>query len=368
MEKGDRLYFFDNLRTFIIFLVVVFHAGVVYDKSAMGESWWVVTEPLSSDLPGVTNLMLDLFVMPTLFFVSGYLARASLRRRGARSFLAARARRLLLPWLLAVLTLIPAYKFLFLYSRSLPQEHWTSYFHFTNGVFGMAWLWFLPVLFLFDALYALASKLGVSIPRIGLAAAVAGVLGIGLANSLALGALNAYGWTKTVVMDFQNERLVPYLLVFLLGSLCHRLGIFESPARNMKLYIGVLATAWIPMNLYAVVLINFFIHPGEYFVSLWADRLLLWTGFHLSMLALLYAAVTTFHYYFETQTWFGRKLAELSYGVYIVHVIPLGLLALVLRGVEMPALAKYALLAVSAWAASNLLVWFYARGKATVMR
>ena len=34
--KGARIYFLDNLRTLIIFLVVLFHAGWVYESSSIG--------------------------------------------------------------------------------------------------------------------------------------------------------------------------------------------------------------------------------------------------------------------------------------------------------------------------------------------
>lgn len=33
MSTNERVYFLDNLRTFLIFLVVVVHAGVVYESS-----------------------------------------------------------------------------------------------------------------------------------------------------------------------------------------------------------------------------------------------------------------------------------------------------------------------------------------------
>jgi peptidoglycan/LPS O-acetylase OafA/YrhL len=34
VPKGNRIYFLDNLRTFMIFLVVLYHAGGVYDRIA----------------------------------------------------------------------------------------------------------------------------------------------------------------------------------------------------------------------------------------------------------------------------------------------------------------------------------------------
>lgn len=360
MTKRNHLYFLDNLRTFLIFLVVLFHAGVVYDKNGIGTDWWIVVDPANSDLAGLANLMLDIFIMPTIFFVSGFFAPISIGK-GLGPFLKNRFRRLMVPWLLAVFTLIPLYKVIFLLSRGLPQEHWTTYFHFSNGIYSMNWLWFLPALFLFDCLYAGLSKLNLPTRRLSMRWAVAGVFFLGLAYSVSIGALGWYGWTKTWLIDFQNERIVPYFLVFLLGSLCQKRGVLETGEKKRKLYIAVAATAWIPMNLYTIVLINFFVRPGKYFVSLPVDRILMFVGFHLSMLAMIYLAVTTFRNWFKSSGQISNELAKLSYGAYIVHVPVVGLIAMALAGSDMPGLGKYLIVAVGAWVVSNLLVWGYRR-------
>ena len=129
MSTKDRLYCLDNLRTFLIFLVVVVHAGVVYESSGLMAPYWIVDDPSTSDLPGLLNLILDLLVMPTIFFISGYFTPSSLEKKGNWRFLKAKFRKLMLPWVIAVFTLIPLHNMIFLYSRGLPQESWTTYFH-----------------------------------------------------------------------------------------------------------------------------------------------------------------------------------------------------------------------------------------------
>lgn len=361
MRTEERLLFLDNLRTFLVFLVVLFHAGVVYEMSGSGAPFWIVVDPSTSALPGILNLILDIFIMPTLFFISGFFARASLEKNGSLLFLKTRFRRLMIPWALAVFTLLPLYKVVFLYSRGLPQESWTTYFHFSNGIWGMNWLWFLPALFLFDCLYLVVSKLNLSVDSLTMGSAVVPVFLVGFAYTVVVGAVDWIGWTKTPVVDFQNERLLPYFLVFLLGTLGQRLGIFDSTKKNLKLYIAIVATIWIPMNLYVLVLLNFFLRPGEYIFSRNADGLLLWLGFHLSMLGLVYCLVTTFKYFFNRQGKLGGELGKLSYDVYIVHVIVLGLIALALLETDIPGLLKYPILAFSTWVASNLIAYGYAR-------
>ena len=354
-----RLYYLDNLRTFLIFLVVLVHAGVVYESSGFMAPYWIVDDPSTSDLPGLVNLLLDLLVMPTIFFISGYFTPSSLERKGTRRFLETRLRRLMLPWLVAVFTLIPLYNMIFLYSRGLPQEGWTSYFHFTNGVISMSWLWFLPVLFLFNLLYLLMRKVNLPTRKLTLGWAVTVVFVLSLGYCEALAELGWLGWTKTPLIDFQNERLLPYFLIFVLGAACRHRGVLESGKRNMKLFVAVCSTAWIPVNVYTIVLLNYFLRPGKPIVSELVDGMLFWFASIVSILALLYCAVTTFKYWLNRPTRIGHVLSGLSYGTYVLHVAVMGPVALALLRFDLPALVKYPILALATWAISTLLVLAY---------
>ena len=177
MNMKTRIYFLDNLRTFLILFVVIIHAGLVYEPVLMNS--WIVVDPNKADSIGLIRMYLDLFVMFTIFFISGYFIPASAKKQSSMVFLKSKFKRIMIPWFIAVLTLIPAYKFIFLYSRGIPQEVWYSYFHFFERAGSdlsfyankpvQNWLWFLPVLFMFQVVYLLLSKtklikLNISIP------------------------------------------------------------------------------------------------------------------------------------------------------------------------------------------------------------
>lgn len=359
MRREQRLYFLDNLRTFLIFLVVLLHAGLVYESAGIAATFWIVDDPSTSDLPGLVNLLVDIFIMPTIFFISGFLAPPSLEAKGSVRFLRAKARRLLGPWAIAVFALIPLYKVVFLYSRGLPQEHWTTYFHFSNGIWGMNWLWFLPALFLFDVLFVVARRLGIPRPSMSVAEAVQWAFWLGFGYSVTWSASGWSGWTHTWLVDFQNERALVYFLVFLVGAVCYRRGVLASVPRSRRMYFAVSATAWIPVNVYVVVVLNYFLRPGQYLISPSGDRLMLWFAFHVSMWALLYLAIQTFRLWFDRQGRLGGALSGASYGVYIVHMAVMGPIALMLLRTDLPALLKYPVLAMATWGASNLLVVGY---------
>ena len=357
--QGNRAYFFDNLRTFMIFLVVLLHAGIVYDSRGGGEYFWIVFDLSTNSISGILNFIIDIMVMPTIFFVSGFFSPLSLKNRAEWAFLKSRFKRLIIPWIIAVFTLIPIYKMIFLYSRNLPQENWATYFHFNNGIFSQSWLWFLPVLFLFDVLYLLFSKIQINISKITLKKAVWPVFLFGFIYLFCMDIFGGQGWTKTIVIDFQNERLLIYFMIFLVGSLCFKQKTFESKGKNKRLYIIVSCTAWIPVYLYISLLQFSMRNLWKYKFSEIVDALLIRFALLLSMLCLLYLIINTFRFFLNKPGKISKELNKNSYGVYIIHPIVLGGLALILLDMGVHSLLKHLILTVFTYIACNLIVSFY---------
>jgi peptidoglycan/LPS O-acetylase OafA/YrhL len=361
--KQNRIHWVDNLRTIMVFLVVLYHAGGVY--SLMFTSFWLVADPTTSDVVGILNVILDVTAMPTIFFISGYLIPMSLRNKTGWEFLGSRFKRLIVPWIVAVLTLIPLYKVIFLYSRGLPQEHWTTYFHFVKGnLTSQNWLWFLPVLFSFNVLYVLLSKLNIRVPNISLKGAVITSCLIGFVYSVGIGLVLGFrSWTKTPLIDFENEKLLVYLMVFLLGALCFRQKVFEGKPKSKTMYTVISSIAWIPITVHTFSRV-FWVLSGLSLgglVSPFVDRLIWWLGFDLSILCMVYLMVQSFWRYLDRSGRIWTELNRNSYGVYIIHVIVIGAIALLLLNVSVPAELKYLILTVSAYVACNLIVSLYRR-------
>ncbi len=357
--EGDRIHFLDNLRSFMIFLVILCHAGGVYESSGVWGFFWIVDDPATNNLSGLVNVILDIFMMPTIFFVSGFFAPLSMGNKQGWAFLKSKFKRLVIPWIVAVLTLIPLYQVIFLYSRNLPQERWTTYFHWSNGIWGQNWLWFLPVLFLFNMLYLLACKAKIRIPNISLKGAVLATFLIGFVYSVGMDVFGLRGWTKIGLLDFQNERLLIYFLAFLLGAFCFRRKVFDAKPKGKLLYHLVNSIVSIPVTAYVVLLLYPWFRPGSFIISETVHRLILWFSFQLSLLCLMYAMIETFRRYLNKQGRFGDELNRNSYSVYIIHVIVTGGFALLMLNTALPSLLKYLALTVSTYAASNLIVYLY---------
>jgi fucose 4-O-acetylase-like acetyltransferase len=357
-SRGNRIYFLDNLRTIIIFLVVLYHVGGVYESADLWGWFWIVDDPATITWVGILGIVFDIFMMPTLFFISGYLTPASLKNKTEWEFLKGKFKRLMVPWVIAVFTLIPLYKVIFLYSRNLPQEHWSTYFHITNPN-SQNWLWFLPVLFVFNMLYLLLSKAKIRMPNISLKGAVLGTFLIGFVYSFSIGGILGFrSWTLTPLIDFENERLLVYFMTFLLGSLCFRLNVFEEKPQSKTLYTVVNSTAWIPITIHIFARLFPFFYPEGFSITP-LYRLIWWLSFDLSLPCMLYLLIQSFWRYLDKTGRIWSELNRNSYGVYIIHVIVIGVFGTLLLNLNLPALVKYLTLTVSTYLASNLIISLY---------
>lgn len=369
-----RIYFLDNLRTFLIFLVVLLHAGMSYESGF--DSFWIVSDPAKLNPIAWVRTYLDLFIMFIIFFISGYFIPISLKTRGTMDFLTSKFKRIMIPWIIAVFTLIPAYKAIFLFSRGLPQEEWFSYFHifhragtdlyfFANNP-TQSWLWFLPVLFLFQVLYLALSKTKLLSLKISLKTGVILTILIGLLYSMIISISGLKGWAHSALLDFQRERLLVYFMVFLLGSLCYKLNVFESKTKNTKQLLLAIAVLIPSLIVYTIVAFNFFLNiidPDRniFIISEFIDRLFYYSTIIFSMLGFLYIFIFIFRFKFNRSYEKMEALNKGSYQVYIIHMIVLGVFALILVEFNIPVIVKYLVLTVLTYAVSNIIVFAYKR-------
>lgn len=355
ITERKRIHWMDNLRTITILLVVLYHIGGVYESAGLWGWFWIVDDPDTIAWVGIVGIIFDIMVMPIMFFVSGYLTPASLKNKTEWDFLKGKFKRLMIPWAIAVFTLIPIYKVIFLYSRGLPQEHWSTYFHITNPN-SQNWLWFLPVLFLFDILYLFLSKANIELQNIPLKGAVLGTFLVGFVYSFGIGGVLGFrSWTLTPLIDFENERLLIYFMTFLLGVLCYQQDIFIERSRKKMLYTLASSVAWIPITIHIIVRL-YPIFYSEGFSVTPQYRIIWWLSFNFSLLCLMYIMIESFHQYFDKTSRVWGELNRNSYGVYIIHVVTIGIFGTLLLNLNISALVKYPILIISTYLVSNLII------------
>lgn len=167
-EKG-RLYFVDNIRSFVIVQVVVLHAAVTYS----GLGMWYYREAAALGLLttlffGIIQSFIQAYSLGLLFLVAGYFVPASFSRKGGARFLQDRAVRLGVPALIYMLIINPAILY---YVMSLPAPNPTPTSTPNPGGFYLGYLlgleflggsgpmWFAIALLIFSATYAAARLL-----------------------------------------------------------------------------------------------------------------------------------------------------------------------------------------------------------------
>lgn len=138
-----RLYFLDNLKWFIIWLMTVFHAAMCY--MAYAPEWWYVvdkSQPVFSAT--VFILWVDIFIMPVMFFISGYFGLMSLTKHGAGTFWRKKIGRIAVPWVFGSMVFAPLVTYIILASRHAPVDFWTFYTTlFWGPLYEQAQYWYL---------------------------------------------------------------------------------------------------------------------------------------------------------------------------------------------------------------------------------
>jgi glucan biosynthesis protein C len=175
-SKGaERLAYLDWLRFLVVLLLAPFHAALSYtgygyvyvyddpvrDAVLSGQGLYGHFGP---DALRSFTVFVDNWGMQLLFLVSGMGAAMSLRKRSAGEFVAERARRLLMPFLVILLLVVPIPAwFRALDFKTFSGGYFAFYPRFFNGLsagpgspgnFDWGHLWFLVYLFVFSVIAA----------------------------------------------------------------------------------------------------------------------------------------------------------------------------------------------------------------------
>ena len=357
MQTSNRLYFLDNLRAFVIILVIVLHGSMTY--MAFAPTWWYVVDPQTSEVFTQLVLLLDVPIMPILFFLAGYFALPSLQKRGTWLFLKEKFVHIGLPWIFGALVLAPLITYMTYVSRHISMsflQFWAT--DFWGPMYQQAVYWFLGILMcLFLGLgfvYSRSDRLRLSTRRISLPTRKLFVI-FGTVMTVAFIAINLFfnidNWSHIYVLVFQPVRVPLYIGYFILGLYAERRGWFTVDGFNPELgpwggtcfltgvwYLGCRWTSAAPNVL----------------LMLTTDIL-----FNVFCLSALIAGVMFFKQKVNSANAVWVSLAANSYGIYYVHPLILYPLAYLLVGISLPlilkALALILITILLAWGVSALL-------------
>lgn len=378
-KGAQRLAYLDWLRFLVVLSLAPFHAALsytgygyvyVYDnpvRDAVLEGHGLFGH-FGPDALRLFTVFLDNWGMHLLFLVSGMGAACSLGRRSASRFVGERASRLMLPYLAALLLVVPIQAWLrALNFKTFSGGFFAFYPHFFDrisagpgspGHFDWGHLWFLVYLFVFSViavpLFARWQRRGSptscwrTMPRV---AAAACVLGPALWIAVLEAALRP-GWPSVLNLVNDWANVAVYLSVFVLGYLVGadpRLAEAAEQVRFAALALGLLAFAariacyrWFPVG------------DGYQAFNVLAQFLRGLAGWWLAV-----AAIGLGRRHLRAG---GRSLGmarDLSLPLYLLHFAPLSAFTYVLLDSGLGIWPRWGLSVVLTWAAVALCTYVF---------
>ncbi len=354
-DSDHRIFFLDNLRYFLVLLVVLFHSLTSYTNIC---EWWPVNDDNFLFFDSLL-LFLDVFMMPGLFFIAGFFALHTHEGRTTWEFIKRKFYRLVIPLLIGVIFLNPLqmyiwklshgqndinfwHCFLFRIKSALslytglvtlsPEFNQFSFFHF----------WFISLLFIFFVLFAFTKKIKnavfskSSVPPESEIFSSFRMLSVIFSAVFLVFFLNMYIYTifpaVTVpntwifignVIQFQPSRLTLYGICFSLGIYAYHKNWFSNnklPGHTV-FWIVLSGVLWFCLHKITFILLQ---KTSQNLAVLYV---FLYPLFFFSMLLTLISVGVN---YWNSASKTNRILADNSYNIYLLHLAFIYLFQLVL--------------------------------------
>ena len=354
MEKLKMRYkFIDNLRSFIIILVITMHTAVTY--SGFGSWYYVEGSPQNLNIPetiffGFLQSFLQAWFMGALFFISAFLCTKSVTRHGPSKFIRERFFRLGVPLLIYMLIIAPFIIFVLLNENSM-NSIWHNYKEF---IFSFWWLsstgplWFVETLLIFCVIYIAVKKLGpkqivietITRKNIVTVIVLTGVIAFLVRLVLPIG---------TDLLNLQFCYFPSYIALFFAGIVIGENNLLEHITEEKNIFwlklsfmIGIPVWCLImifggPLN--GEMYINGGLNWQSFAFAMWESFIAI--GFSIGILAL-------FKKILNTENKFTRLFVENAFGIYVFHAPLLISISLLLKNLVMNMIAKFAIVALIA--------------------
>lgn len=320
-------------------LGLVLHAGVSYMRDC--PTWWAVCDPSKSAAFDLLNSMIHSFRMQAFFLMSGFFALLLIERIGLRAFAEHRFRRIVIPFAVSLLVIVPLTRASWIFAWWLSERpgvpFWTvliEHYRETGwGAFETIWhLWFLEYILIYYLLMAPSVVLVKRTPRwlgdwVDRATrwSMTSVLGpVALAIPTALLMLPMSSWSVDGVSSIvpRLHMVAYYGFFFLSGILVFRCrdrlsGVGENWLLNLVLAVGV-ATPILSMLHERIETVDARWAPWVDVAGQATSGLFTWL--------MVFAVTGLFLRFMDTANRIVRYLCDASYWVYLVH-LPLVILA-----------------------------------------
>ncbi|MDR1402194.1 MAG: acyltransferase [Tannerellaceae bacterium] len=352
-----RILVFDFLRSVMIFFVIVLHTSMTYMLDS--PSWWYVISHKTSAVFVVIVNVLDLFMMPVLFFISGYFTPASYLKKGTAGFLKNKIKHIFFPWIVGIMVIVPLYTLFLGKSPNDLMEILTEnpfYLFHSQGH-----LWYLGVLFLFLAAYPFVARLA---PPSSMRTAASGRTNrLWLLACMAVSA--SCSWLSvTYITPFDNwlyiasvftlkpAKIITYLCIFMLGIYAWQTNWFTKGGFTPRTGVWFL---WATGTATCYLTLRLLVIPRYDFPLL--DKLVPVLDAVCSFTTLMYALPAGIKLQTSRLAGWLAKLSPYSYGIYWIHLLPLILYLRLINDWDFPVFIKW----ISGVCTTCLLSWLISK-------
>lgn len=330
-QSTTRLAFIDNVRIFVITLVIAHHAAQAYGPTG---GTWPIANPVRSVLLGPFFAVNAAFFMGLLFLISGYFVAWSYERKGAATFLKSRFTRLGIPLLVFTGCVLAPISYL-LQGKSLSFGEFVKVLYGTGWQFPYAHLWFLVHLLVYSLGYALwrhvvrrdTSSQHTELPVPTHLAILLFVVALALITWIVRIWFPIDRWVPLFfVIPAEAAHLPQYVGLFVVGTLAYR----GDWLRKLPTVTGFV-WLWIGMTTAVARYVVRYSDDmtGTHFLDAFTAngglnwRSLLWSGWEaLICVGLCVGLLTLFREWFnKPQGKLLSAMAGAAYGAYIIHLL-----------------------------------------------
>ena len=307
---SERIHYIDSTRALASILGIFFHASLVFSNP-----WLVHVDPAAwSESMREFFRVFTFFRMPLFLIVSGFFTAYGLNKYAAAAFARHRARRIVLPFLSALIIFIPLERCFSLWSHGASiREHLPAYLNPVASEFSLSHLWFLYYIMVFSVVcfieWHVYRKYRIAAGNEKPCSATESILilcliFVGEQVLTAAAAVFTRNWSvESAWLPFMDmARLFP---IFYVGYLCfHRRGLLEKIHSFGPYLLIVGIVAYYPLNVLAEA-------GDSWYLSTVVHSTLTWT----LTLGVFYLIKCTLNFSNPTISY----LSQASYGVYLFH-------------------------------------------------
>lgn len=343
--KKQQLDYLNNLKTFLVLLVVLQHSAGAYTT---GENWLIINPDRVTTLKTMLSVNSSFF-MGLFFLVSAFFVPASIQRYRQKEFVTNKIKRLLIPTLIGVVLVLP----LTYYGITYPENFFKFYLdYFQAGTANFGHTWFLVQLFVYATVFA---TLSLFMPSLALkqnnkpltfTQAIGYIIVLTAVTFLValISPINQWYWHHLV----EPYHLPQYISLFSLGIIAYRrdwLTLATKQFGFIWLFIAAIAIA------YKLILTTYGLNQDLLQNTIWTSVQCVSTCIGLLIL---------FREYSNYSNQFLKFLSDNAFAVYIFHVPIVVWLQRGLLNLTMSPINKFLI--------TSIIAYFAAYGLSSVLR